>query len=180
MPRIYEGMFLLDNQVVRQDWQQAKSIVTGLLEKHGGTVHSARRWDERRLAYPIKKRNRATFLLAYAEIPNTGIESLRRDLEINEEVLRYLFTSVDEIPEGEKDLSSAEQSKDFVVPTPPADDAVDPEPEEESSEGEAKAEGDDAKKDEAKPTEAGEGAEASEDAAPAADATPAETTTQEG
>ena len=48
MPQLYEGMFLLDNQAVRDDWNAAKAVVTSLLAKHGGRVQTARRWDERR------------------------------------------------------------------------------------------------------------------------------------
>ena len=48
MSQIYEGMFLLDNDLVREGWDGAKSTVTAALEKHGGKVHTARRWDERR------------------------------------------------------------------------------------------------------------------------------------
>ncbi len=125
MSYIYEGMYLLDNQVVRTDWQQAKSVVTNLIEKHGGKVLTARRWDERRLAYTIAKRKRATYLLAFAELPGSALETFRRDLEITESVLRYLLLRVDEVPEGERELHEAELSSDFVAPSPPDDDAVD-------------------------------------------------------
>ena len=124
MARIYEGMFLIDNAAVREDWTAAKSIVTGTLEKHGGTVHSARRWDERRLAYPMKGRNRATFLLTYFELPAENIPTMRRDFELNEAVLRSLELSIDAIPEGEAELHEAENAADFSVPTPPEDDHV--------------------------------------------------------
>ena len=43
MAQIYEAMFLLDNQVVREDWGKAKAIVTDTLEKHGATIHDVRR-----------------------------------------------------------------------------------------------------------------------------------------
>jgi len=125
MTTIYEGMYLLDNEAVRQDWNAAKSIITSTLEKHGATVHTARRWDERRLAYPIKKRNRATFLLSYYEIPGENIPAMRREFELNDTVLRSLEMAVDAIPETETELAAAEQSADFSVPTPPDDDAID-------------------------------------------------------
>ena len=128
MTSLYEAMFLLDNQLVRQDWGKAKGLVTELLEKHGATVKSARRWDERRLAYPIKRRNRASFLLTDSEIPGAGLAPLRRDLELNESVLRYLFLRTDEVPQEEVDLTAAETSSDFVVPLPPEDHEVDEEP----------------------------------------------------
>ena len=125
MARIYEGMYLLDNAVVRENWNTAKSIITGTLEKHGGKVITARRWGERRLAYPIKRRNRATFLLSYFEIPAESIPAMRRDFELNESVLRALELAVEAVPEGEMESHEAELAADFTVPPPPDDDHVD-------------------------------------------------------
>ncbi len=145
MSQIYEGMFLLDNDVVREGYEGAKALVTGALDKHGATLLSARRWDERRLAYPIKGRRRATFLITYYQIDGNEIPGLRREFDLSEKVLRYLFNSVDAVPEGEVELAQAEGATDFTVPEPPADDAPDPEPEpeegEEGTSGEAAPDG---------------------------------------
>lgn len=122
--KLYEGMFLLDNQVVRADWNAAKAVITGALAKHGAAVKTARRWDERRLAYPIKGRKRATYLLAYFEQDAAGTQSLRRDLEIDERVLRYLITGCEELPEGELEKSQAELEAGFQIPPMPGDDEV--------------------------------------------------------
>lgn len=135
MARIYEGMYLLDNAVVREDWNKAKSIVTGTLEKHGATVLTARRWGERRLAYPIKRRNRASFLLTYFELPPESFPAMRRDFELNESVLRSLEILVEAIPEGERELHTAELAADFTIPPPPDDSHVDEPEEEEASFG---------------------------------------------
>ena len=132
MTQLYEGMFLLDNQAVRADWGQAKAAVTDALAKHGGTVRTARRWDERRLAYPIKGRKRATYLLTYFEQDGAQSQALRRDLEIDERVLRYLILSVEELPEGELEKSQAELESGFSVPPPPTDDEPLEEPQRES------------------------------------------------
>jgi len=122
MTQLYEGMFLLDNQAVRADWAQAKAAVTDALAKHGGVVRSARRWDERRLAYPIRGRKRATYLLTYFEQEGAATQGLRRDLDIEERVLRYLILATQAIPEGELEKSQAELEAGFSVPPPPADD----------------------------------------------------------
>ena len=53
MTQTYETMVLLDNDVVRQDWKKAKAIVTDTVAKYGGSLDCCRRWDERRLAYPM-------------------------------------------------------------------------------------------------------------------------------
>jgi len=124
---LYEGMFLLDNAVVREDWKKAKAIVSDAVAKHGGAVQTSRRFDERRLAYTIRGKNRATYLLAYFEIGGDGLPALRRELELSERVLRYLILRVEQIPGPELELSQAENAEGFVVPTPPQDDVVEPE-----------------------------------------------------
>ena len=91
MSQIYEGMFLLDNDVVREGYEGAKALVTGGLDKHGATVLSARRWDERRLAYPIDGRRRATFVIAYYQIAGGEMPALRREFDLSEQVLRTPF-----------------------------------------------------------------------------------------
>src|SRR5262245_60484738 len=109
-------MFLLDNQVVREDWTKAKAMVTDTLTKHGAKIQATRRWDERRLTYPIQNKRRATFVLTYFELGNEHIPALRRDIELNERILRYLMLKVEKMPEGELEKAQAEQAADFVVP----------------------------------------------------------------
>ena len=153
-------MFLLDNQVVRTDWRNAKSLVTDLLAKHGGEVTTARRWDERKLAYPIEGRQRGTYLLTYYKLSGDGIIGLRRDLELSETVLRYMLTRVDAVPETEQALHDAELDSSFEIPAPPEDDEPDEvdEPEEEAKPEEAKPE--EAKADEADADEGSAAADA--------------------
>lgn len=125
--KLYEGMFLIDNDEVRSDWNGAKALVTGTLAKHGAVLRAARRWDERRLAYPIKKKNRATYLLAYFELDPAASETLRRDFDLSEKILRYLILSAPAVPEPELALTQAETAEGFIVPAPPDDDFREPE-----------------------------------------------------
>ena len=124
MSQIYEAMVLLDNDVVRQGYDSAKHVVTDTLKKYDANVHACRRWDERRLAYPIRRKNRATYFISYFEMPGDRLPAFRRDLELNERVLRYLLTAVDALPEGEAEQAKAEDGADFTVPPPPEDDAI--------------------------------------------------------
>ena len=181
MGQIYEGMVLVDNDVVRADWRQAKALVTDTLTKYGATVHCARRWDERALAYPIAGRQRATYYIAYFELPEGNSESMRRDFDLNERVLRYLFTAVDELPEGEAALAAEEDGEEFVVPEPPQD----PEPASPFNEFEEEAEEEASSEEGASEEAAAEGdgeAATTEEAAPEAaeetPAAPAEETTE--
>lgn len=98
--RTYECMLLLDNREVRNGWQSLKDSVAGLFTKHGAEIVSSKRWDERRLAYPIKGQQRGTFLLTYAKCDTQQLAGIRRDLQFNESVMRSLLTLCEEVPQS--------------------------------------------------------------------------------
>lgn len=116
--RTYECMCLLDNREVRKGWQALKDSVAGLFTKHGAQILSARRWDERRLAYPIKGQQRATYLLAYLKADTQQLAGIRRDLQFSDSVLRSLVLSCEEVPQ-----SAYEPEADFDVNAIPVDDS---------------------------------------------------------
>ncbi|MFK7738821.1 MAG: 30S ribosomal protein S6 [Planctomycetota bacterium] len=164
--RTYECMCLLDNREVRKGWEPLKEAVAGLFSKHDCKVLSSRRWEERRLAYPINGQNRGTYLLVYFTSDTQVMPGLRRELEFHEPMLRYMILDCDEVPE-----EAHQPEEEFDVNAIPEDDApdVEEEPEEEKAE--------EAKSEEAKPE--GEAAEGGE-AAKAEEGTAAEGTAAEG
>lgn len=121
--RTYECMCLLDNREVRKGWQPLKDAVVGQFTKHGAKVLSSRRWDERRLAYPIKGQLRGTYLLVYFAADTQALTGIRRDLQFNESLLRYLLLECAEVPQA-----AYEPEADFDVNTIPSDDAPQPTP----------------------------------------------------
>jgi len=175
--RNYECMCLLDNGEVRKGWEPLKEAVAGLFTKHEAKVLSNRRWDERRLAYPIKGQQRATYLLLYFAADTQTLPAIRRELEFSESMLRYMITECDEVP-----ADAYEPEAEFDVNAIPEDDA--PEVEEEpaeaapSGDAEAKAEGGegDAKEGDAAEGDAKEGDAAEGDAEQGGAAEPAAAT----
>lgn len=178
--QLYEGMFLVDNETVRESWQAAKAAVTDVLTKHGAEIETARRWDERRLAFPIQRRLRATYLLVHFQLDTQAIAGLRRDLELSERVLRYLIKNVDAVPAGERELSQAELADDFVVPEPPPEvEQVVEEPAEEAPAEPAESKAAPAEGGDAAPEGASEEKKPAEEAEPEkAEAATAETKTE--
>ena len=116
--RNYECMCLLDNREVRKGWQPLKDALLAMFTKHGAKILSARRWDERRLAYAINGQSRGTYLLVYVACDTQHIAAIRRDLQFNEALLRYLLIECAEVPQ-----SAFEPETAFDVSTIPADDA---------------------------------------------------------
>jgi ribosomal protein S6 len=120
--RTYECMCLLDNREVRKGWQPLKDAITALFTKHGAKILSSRRWEERRLAYPMNGQNRGTYLLVYLAVDTQAVAAIRRDLQFHEALLRWLLVDCAEVPQG-----AYEPEADFDVNAIPADDAP-PEP----------------------------------------------------
>ncbi len=54
-PNTYEGMFLLDSAKAATAWDDTVKHVHDILTKHQSEIVASRQWDERRLAYPIRR-----------------------------------------------------------------------------------------------------------------------------
>jgi small subunit ribosomal protein S6 len=88
-------MFLLDIGKMSRDWNKATKQVQELLERHGAEVLVTRPWDERPLAYPIKRQRRGMYLLSYFRTDGSKIAEIERDCRLNEGILRQLILKVD-------------------------------------------------------------------------------------
>jgi ribosomal protein S6 len=83
-------MFLLDTARAAKDWEGTEALVTAVLARYGAKPIIKDRWDERKLAYPVKKQRRGTYFLAYFEAPSSALADIRRDLLLTDGVLRFL------------------------------------------------------------------------------------------
>ena len=93
---IYEGMFLFP-QSATSDLGGASQHVLDQFEKVGAEVVSFKKWDDRRLAYPIKGNKRGVYFLGYFKLPGDQMRTLERNLLLSEEVLRFLITRADHL-----------------------------------------------------------------------------------
>ena len=96
----YENLF-----VVRPDLTQAKvdeltAKYAKVIADKGGKVAKQENWGLRDLAYKIQKNRKAYYVLTYIEAPAAAIIEMERLMRLDENLLRYLTTKIDEIPEG--------------------------------------------------------------------------------
>lgn len=93
---MYEGMFLLDSNLYARDPKGVSRQISQMLEKCSGQVLVSRLWSEQKLAYTIKSHRKGTYWLTYFRMPGKEITRLTRESQLNSNVLRSLFVSVDE------------------------------------------------------------------------------------
>lgn len=110
--RMYEAMFLIEPQAASTRWNDVAKEIETILLRHGGSIVRLDRWDERKLAYPIKKRNRGGYALLYFEAPPLAITKLRAEYALSETILRHLILNF----EGK--LKDPPPPPSTVVPAP--------------------------------------------------------------
>lgn len=108
----YEGMFLL-SQAVAANLGDAVAHIRQIIEKAGGSIISMRKWDERRLAYEIKKQKRAMFILVYFSAPAPRLHEIERSCNLSEQILRNLIIRADHLTEDE--MKAADGQKELEV-----------------------------------------------------------------
>jgi len=100
-PRLYEGMFLIDQQQMAGDLNAALNFVQQLIERREGEIVSLRKWEERRLAYAINGQKRGTYLLTLFRAQPQQIQSMERDVNLSDMVSRVMFIRGDHMGEVE-------------------------------------------------------------------------------
>lgn len=96
----YEVMFLI-SQAVAADFAGAIDHINHILNRAKAEVLALCKWDERRLAYEIDKQRRGVYILAYIKAPASSINSLVRDCNLSEKILRVLALSAEHLTEEE-------------------------------------------------------------------------------
>jgi len=103
--KLYEGMFLIDSAEAARDWDGIIELVTKMLTKADAEIVSLRKWDERPLAYTIRRCARGTYILAYFRAGGQKIHEIERDVQLSERVMRVLILRADHLTE--EDIAKA-------------------------------------------------------------------------
>lgn len=107
----YEGLFLFNLQEINGDLNTAVQHLREILDRAEAEVIAITRWDERKLAYPIKGQKRGLFLLAAFRARPSQVANIDRDVNLSELLLRAMITRGDHLGEVELDQFRAEGQK---------------------------------------------------------------------
>ncbi len=93
--RLYEGMFILKASSAGKDWAKVSGDVRKLLESHNAEIVLFEKWDERKLAYEIKKQNKGVYLLSFFKMNPSEVSPVKREVELSGIILRMLLLKCD-------------------------------------------------------------------------------------
>lgn len=111
----YEGMFLFPGSA---EVEASVTRTREIIEKHGGTILVCKKWDERKLAFEVKKQKRGLFVIAYFTGPGAAIAPITRDVNLSDDILRILVTDASHLSTEEMERVEPQP----IVAPPPRED----------------------------------------------------------
>ena len=91
----YELTYVISGVVQQNQVDDIVRKINHLVESNDGDVLEVDEWGNQRLAYEIDRKRSGYYVNMYFKAPGTLIERLERELQINDDVLRYLTLRMD-------------------------------------------------------------------------------------
>jgi len=113
--RVYEAMFLVDSGDAAM-WDDLTKHIEGILARSGAELVGITRWDERKLAYPVGKHKRGTYVLAFFHMASgDGVAEIEHDCRLSEKVLRALVLKADHFTVADMRVQLGEDIREEVA-----------------------------------------------------------------
>jgi len=93
--RNYEIMFILSTQLTDEEKQAGVAFVENILTTAEATEVKTEIWGDRKLAYPIKKKQNGYYVLTTFQVDGTKFTEIETKLNINESLLKYMIVKND-------------------------------------------------------------------------------------
>jgi len=84
-------MFLLNPNDCARNWEDVKNIVEEIIQREGGKIVLAQKFDDLRLAYEVAGHKRGTYYLAHFEAEGDAIARIRGRTALAEPILRAMI-----------------------------------------------------------------------------------------
>lgn len=87
----YEIMFILSTQISEEEKKAAVEHVEKILTRDGATEISTEIMGDRKLAYPIKKKENGYYVLTKFSMNGENLKDVESRLNITESILKYMI-----------------------------------------------------------------------------------------
>ncbi|NLB90254.1 MAG: 30S ribosomal protein S6 [Clostridiales bacterium] len=92
----YELIYIIDTAVEEQARKGLIERFSGIIVDNGGKIEKIDEWGKRRLAYTIDYKTEGYYVLINYEAEGDVPKEVERNLEINENIIRYLTVKLEE------------------------------------------------------------------------------------
>ena len=92
----YESIIMLHPDATAEEQKDFFKKNKEILKTFSGEYHAVETWGKRTLAYPINKMKKAIYFHSLFKSEPGSIAELERTMRINEKVIRYMHTRLDD------------------------------------------------------------------------------------
>lgn len=110
--KIYQTIVIIDSLLKSEEIDAIIEKILRIINNNGGKVANVNRWEKKRLAYEIKKRQYGYYVEIDFEAPGNLVKTLERDYRLDENILRYITVHLDKkaLAHLEKQQSTEKES----------------------------------------------------------------------
>ncbi|MGB1625956.1 MAG: 30S ribosomal protein S6, partial [Candidatus Puniceispirillaceae bacterium] len=84
---------------------------SAIIENGGGKIHKHEYWGLRALAYRVKKNRKGHYVMLNLEADNHTLREYERIMGLNEDILRFMNISIEEVEEGPSIMMQAQRAE---------------------------------------------------------------------
>ncbi|PTS75299.1 30S ribosomal protein S6 [Sphingomonas sp. HMWF008] len=97
---LYEHVFLARQDLAQAQVDALAEMAAGIINGNDGRVVKTENWGLRSLAYKIAKNRKAHYVMLEIDAPGSVIAELERQVQINEDIIRYMTVKIDALEDG--------------------------------------------------------------------------------
>ena len=109
--RLYESVFIARQDVSAQHVEALTKDFSTIIENGGGKIHKHEYWGLRALAYRVKKNRKGHYVMLNLEADNDTLREYERIMGLNEDILRFMNISIEEVEEGPSIMMQAQRAE---------------------------------------------------------------------
>ena len=109
--RLYESVFIARQDVSTQLVETLTKDFSAIIENGGGKIHKHEYWGLRALAYRVKKNRKGHYVMLNIEADNDTLREYERIMGLNEDILRFMNVSIEEVEEGPSVMMQAQKAE---------------------------------------------------------------------
>ena len=113
--RYYETLYIAHPDYEDARLDELKNNVDERIRNHGAEIVNSYTWGKRRLAYEVNKFRYGTYMMLQYSVQKPFIDELNSWMELQEPILAYLTTRLDDAPVIREDLNGEGSTDEKVV-----------------------------------------------------------------
>ena len=92
----FEVTLLISPELTANNLKKAEEVFTKLLKDNDGELIQREDWGLRDISFKIKNFKKAFYSFFQIKMPGSKLENIKKILNQNEQIIRYLFVKVEE------------------------------------------------------------------------------------